>query len=1219
MPIDALAEALWKEMDNNNEGRVLKTVLMEQIMAIDSELPEAQLRAVLDEMDINHTGYLDYNQVTEFLRLFLSANGGQLTDEPDHGNQTPKNVPLSATTRQVLQGELETVPTKGPSDLASQRKQGGVSFADGTKEDGKTTNRPGSGRLSMTTDLKRMAKELFREFDKDQSGFISKDEFTAGILRLHPAGSPQQINAIFNKLDLDGDNFINEDEFAENYTELLVLAQAEEEDDILNSARSARRRAKEEQQQLRELSLNDVRSAADYREMNGPTGVTIEDENADAPLPSYTDRHIDSEYEDEDLKKPKKKTRPVQEVIEDAPQKSANRSVDAREVDELRKEKEALDAQIEQLKHENHKLEEEFRKSQIKLERSEKTLSVLKAEQQATENQNYDHMKKIATLEHDMKQTSKELDYAREQLVSSKGALEAVQELRTKLNYESKAAHELHEQLTESNHMLEKLRDEYGSLEKSIEAYRLEWEKKFRERRIEKTDEMKRILSQARVIRSINDRLYGLSRVQDERDSLWEQLVVLQQSVEMQLAQSSNLANFRNSGFEEEDDDDMEDDMEDDEEEEEFDDDDEDGFKPGQAGRRRQPIMNGVEVAAKKISLAGELQEEAEAIIAPKAKAASVGTKKHSLLDDEEDFSEPAIAAAVPSVVSEAAAQEAARLAEEAAKQAAAAAAQAAERAKAQAAAVEAAKKAAEDAAKAAEAADLARRQAAEQALREKAAEEAVREAERKMQEAEAKRKEEEKEIERMLLEKEAAEQSAIEAAVKAAAEVVAQAAKNAAMEPASVADLTPEQAVEETKKRSSLLHAAVKAAATEAAQKANEGAAAGEAVQEAVQAAANAASQAAVLAVSTEAVERAAAQAASQVVQRASLTARKSLMMEPASSRLAQEAQEHLTALQAVREQAARAEEEATKAAEAAEQAFREAEESAVVERQAKDEASKAADDAAQKKAHALASARKSVMYQKKKGSVWDDGEVMVKKGLEKKTSVYGDMLTPAAAAAAGQRTHRGSKRPTLTEQLMARMSVTVAGTPNSDERVKSLNEQLMKARLKIAHHENEIAQLKESLKAASSTASSSTSASRGCCGCSWDWFFNWGGSKKTEEAKKPNMEPKPVLPVLANIPPVPRTGRRSTKSARSARSARKKRTARGSADGGDGEKAPIVPPLNIGGVEVKPAAAFTAAVGDPALVNGTEAEPKKDVVSDRMEPPPSIRVIPPETPTGV
>jgi Ca2+-binding EF-hand superfamily protein len=52
--------------------------------------------------------------------------------------------------------------------------------------------------------LKQKMRDLFLDFDSDQSGAISFDEFSAGMQKLAVDLTPEQIRALFRVLDLDG-------------------------------------------------------------------------------------------------------------------------------------------------------------------------------------------------------------------------------------------------------------------------------------------------------------------------------------------------------------------------------------------------------------------------------------------------------------------------------------------------------------------------------------------------------------------------------------------------------------------------------------------------------------------------------------------------------------------------------------------------------------------------------------------------------------------------------------------------------------------------------------------------------------------------------------------------------------------------------------------------------------------------------------------------------
>merc|ERR1719253_2028425 len=56
-------------------------------------------------------------------------------------------------------------------------------------------------------------KKVFRSFDADGNGLISRQELSELLLVLHPDSTQSQVDAIFTAADLDKDGFIEYDEF----------------------------------------------------------------------------------------------------------------------------------------------------------------------------------------------------------------------------------------------------------------------------------------------------------------------------------------------------------------------------------------------------------------------------------------------------------------------------------------------------------------------------------------------------------------------------------------------------------------------------------------------------------------------------------------------------------------------------------------------------------------------------------------------------------------------------------------------------------------------------------------------------------------------------------------------------------------------------------------------------------------------------------------------
>ena len=169
---------LFKEWDEDGDGQVSKKEFRTSMKALGLDLPRIEIDAVFDEMDPDGSGTLEYKELNKLLK---------------------KSIELNPKLQAGAAGEIQTTSANKHALRKGVSKQKSMLSLD-LDEDGDI-------REQLKQHLFREAVriiDLFREWDEDGDGTVSKKEFRKAMPMLGFNVPKVEIDALFDEWDPDG-------------------------------------------------------------------------------------------------------------------------------------------------------------------------------------------------------------------------------------------------------------------------------------------------------------------------------------------------------------------------------------------------------------------------------------------------------------------------------------------------------------------------------------------------------------------------------------------------------------------------------------------------------------------------------------------------------------------------------------------------------------------------------------------------------------------------------------------------------------------------------------------------------------------------------------------------------------------------------------------------------------------------------------------------------
>lgn len=229
----SLQEA-FRVFDTNGDGKVSKEEFMQTFELMKLRVVKSELEELWNSLGKDVNGCLSYQDFSQQLQgtkpltskpnmpelrrritTWLknnSRNAASVFQAFDRDKDGYLTRPEFREGLECLGCALNTYEIEALTDIADRNKDGNISYQEFVELIQPQDN-PFSIFRRLIRESGMTAADVFKLFDVDRSGFITRDEFQRGIGNMELGLTPYEINQLMDALDLDHDNRINFREF----------------------------------------------------------------------------------------------------------------------------------------------------------------------------------------------------------------------------------------------------------------------------------------------------------------------------------------------------------------------------------------------------------------------------------------------------------------------------------------------------------------------------------------------------------------------------------------------------------------------------------------------------------------------------------------------------------------------------------------------------------------------------------------------------------------------------------------------------------------------------------------------------------------------------------------------------------------------------------------------------------------------------------------------
>ncbi|KAL1525331.1 hypothetical protein AB1Y20_020191 [Prymnesium parvum] len=220
---------LFLQWDADGSGAISRKEFRQAVKLLEFDGPASEINAVFDSFDVDGNGEIDFKELNKHLR--------------------------SGADIDLVQRRLQQESMKRAKSNDDFRERHGVSGVSGVAC---ATNRSVQEQLrALLRDNAMRVSDLFRQWDADGSGAISRKEFRQAVKLLEFDGPASEINAVFDSFDVDGNGEID-------FKELNKHLRSGADIDLVQV----------QQRRLQQESMKRAKSNDDFRERHGVSGVS---------------------------------------------------------------------------------------------------------------------------------------------------------------------------------------------------------------------------------------------------------------------------------------------------------------------------------------------------------------------------------------------------------------------------------------------------------------------------------------------------------------------------------------------------------------------------------------------------------------------------------------------------------------------------------------------------------------------------------------------------------------------------------------------------------------------------------------------------------------------------------------------------------------------------------------------------------------------------------
>lgn len=194
----------FRMWDVDGSGEIERREFAPALRALGIDVTTENADALFATFDVDHSGNLSHKEMYKQLRAGVDVDLSGIEVKDKLGNMIRVDVEAGSKGQIVLEARNEIALRHDQRRKRYSALPAAIQLM------------PASDGVSVQQQLRNTLREnavrvidLFRDWDVDQSGTISKIEFRRSIAALGYSAAPQEIESLFNELDLDGSGLID--------------------------------------------------------------------------------------------------------------------------------------------------------------------------------------------------------------------------------------------------------------------------------------------------------------------------------------------------------------------------------------------------------------------------------------------------------------------------------------------------------------------------------------------------------------------------------------------------------------------------------------------------------------------------------------------------------------------------------------------------------------------------------------------------------------------------------------------------------------------------------------------------------------------------------------------------------------------------------------------------------------------------------------------------